>query len=496
MERSPLAAARGTAHNQGMPGSGTLILVLASALFAQGAAEVGEGVVGGGAGGVFSGPEPPPKDDFAGNDRREDEGADDGPRDEKVDNPSRGVGPASQGPRTAPGRSAGSPGTPGQAAPVLEDAGMEPFDPLSEFPGSRGAAPQRTGAPSDDIPPGAAQGTAPRTGKATEPATETGRRAQSSLKRAKGLAEGFLRDGRERQETPLREAPRAPGASGDAAASIDPSRPSTPRELAVTYESGFRPIFEARGLRVARDADGSAAVLRKDGTPAAPAEVADVVRAVNAAPAALLKRPDFLAVLPPERHAALKDAYRSGPSSEDFRHVALDAGERDFLWDASCSRVAGGCNPHAREPSYKRGEQVSPETLDAIWDSLEEGPAAAVSLAAEKLGRRRFDLGAALGRVMGGFGSVVSFFGGGAAVEPQPDREEEAGASPEEGRTVGGAGEAPLSNRPRRPSAAVPPPPESEAASKPWYLLLAFAGAGLALWGLWYRRSAAASRSS
>lgn len=150
------------------------------------------------------------------------------------------------------------------------------------------------------------------------------------------------------------------------------ANPRTAKELVLAAHSGFGGSFQALGLKAGQGPGGEPAVLRKDGGLATPAEVAALRARIDAEPAALLRRPDFFEALPRERYQSLRRDYASRPElrGTSFMDVGATARERDFVWSSSCDRLSGACNPNSAQPSYRRGQDVSPEDLNRIWSDI------------------------------------------------------------------------------------------------------------------------------
>ncbi len=108
-----------------------------------------------------------------------------------------------------------------------------------------------------------------------------------------------------------------------------------------------------------------------------------------AEPAALMRRPDFYQVLPREKFQGLKRAYAAQEKTRAaaFADIAMTPGGRDFVWSASCSRVSGDCNPYAAESTYRKTEEVSPETLNRVERALADQKPRHKGASAEELDR-------------------------------------------------------------------------------------------------------------
>jgi hypothetical protein len=207
-------------------------------------------------------------------------------------------------------------------------------------------------------------------------------------------------------------------------------------DAASLAASGFGASFTQAGLKMGSGVTAGQ-VVRADGTPASPDDLARLRAQVAQDPAALMKRPDFFDVLDRPRFNRLKSDFVSKPEARDgaFKHVGMTEGARDFVRTQSCNpKLEKNCNELAKEP-YKKGEFISPEDLKAIDDALHpEGADASASgptgAAAEELPgaeRRVLDtaatqslsarlgalFGGALGRLTGGSASAGGVRGSG-----------------------------------------------------------------------------------
>lgn len=149
----------------------------------------------------------------------------------------------------------------------------------------------------------------------------------------------------------------------------NPTEPRTASEVIMASQAGFAGAIRAQGFKIGTGPGGAPAVLAANGRPATTAEISRLSVAIRAEPAALMRRPDFFAVLPRAHFEQLKADYRSNPGAPGaaFQDIGMSAGDRDFRWSASCSALSGGCNPVVREKSYRKGEDVPPEDLDEVW---------------------------------------------------------------------------------------------------------------------------------
>lgn len=220
-------------------------------------------------------------------------------------------------------------------------------------------------------------GGAPR----SESAPELERRSEAALNSALGgssMLRGWDRDAGDVPPSNLKN-PRPPPDGGPGPAG-GPGAPATERELIASSYSGFSASFKKVGLRVGADAQGRARIEDAGGRPASPERLAALRAQIDSEPRALLTRPDFFQVIPRSRFNALKSAYRASPQlrSTAFQDIGAASGGRDFAWTRSCHRLSGGCNPASAEARYERGEFVSPETLEGVYERVEESDAASL----------------------------------------------------------------------------------------------------------------------
>lgn len=172
---------------------------------------------------------------------------------------------------------------------------------------------------------------------------------------------------------------RTPEALGDlktagARAPLPPSDSGTPSGLVAGAYSGFAASYRREGLQVGSDADGRPRIETLKGEAATPAQIARLRARLAAEPRALLKRPDFFQVLPRPRFNALKAAYRASPALREgaFQDIAMSPQGRDFSWSRSCHALSGGCNPASALAHYSRGDFVAPETLNGVYERVEQ----------------------------------------------------------------------------------------------------------------------------
>ncbi len=160
-----------------------------------------------------------------------------------------------------------------------------------------------------------------------------------------------------------------PGPSGPPA---DPSRPRTEAELVIAVQSGYKASPAAAGLVLTRDSFGTARLQRADGKPPTKQDLDALRRHIESEPRALMRRPDFFERVSRRRYGELKSDYRSKPElkAAAFKDVGLTAADRDFVWERSCGKVSGDCNPSAKAGSYKKDAEVAPEDLDSIWKQI------------------------------------------------------------------------------------------------------------------------------
>jgi hypothetical protein len=270
------------------------------------------------------------------------------------------------------------PGAPSAAAALK----AKKANAASAWTGSKpgAASPKGTLAPKGPPPPrSASDGDAPPASK-DPPAGET--RSDRVLRRARDSAETLRRSlanpdsdagapAHDEERSPEAFTPRPdflPAPRRDATAGPDPTEPRTASDLVLAAHSGFGPSIRSLGYKIGRGPRGASTVLRADGRPASAAEVAALGAALRREPAALMRRPDFFQVLPRADFEELKADYRARPawSGTVFRDIGMTPAYRDFRWSASCSPLSGDCNPAAGGESYRRGEDVPPESLKEV----------------------------------------------------------------------------------------------------------------------------------
>jgi hypothetical protein len=155
----------------------------------------------------------------------------------------------------------------------------------------------------------------------------------------------------------------------------NPTDPRTASDLVMASQTGFAASIRKEGFKIGPGPGGAPAVLAANGRPATPAEISRLSEVLRAEPAALMRRPDFFAVLPRDHFEQLKADYRSNAAAPGaaFKDIGMSAGDRDFRFSASCSALSGGCNPVVREKSYRKGEDVPPEDLNEVWKKTAAG---------------------------------------------------------------------------------------------------------------------------
>ena len=229
-------------------------------------------------------------------------------------------------------------------------------------PGRNGS----TGSPSRDASEDEAAPKAADEAAAQQARTNGGK----AMSRARGLGDALKRGVNDEDVTGTENASGRPGGAGPAAA------PKTEKDLLLASVSGFGGSLTALGLQAGKDASGSPAILRADGSRATVEDLAALKARIANEPAALMRRPNFFSVIPRKHFQELKEDFRSRPELRNghFRHIALSESERDFQRSASCSTLSGPCAPHAAATSYKKGDEVPPEELAAIHRAVHDEP--------------------------------------------------------------------------------------------------------------------------
>lgn len=149
-------------------------------------------------------------------------------------------------------------------------------------------------------------------------------------------------------------------------------------ELLLAQSSGLTQPFKDLGLKASQDASGRASIRRADGSPASPAEIAELKRRVGEEPLAQMGRPDFFMKVSRDQFGAVKDAYRSNPSlrASTLKDVGATESERDFKWTRTCnSQLDSDCNKHEPQGRYAGGKYVSPEALAKMAEEAKKAGA-------------------------------------------------------------------------------------------------------------------------
>ncbi|MBI2789919.1 MAG: hypothetical protein HYX59_14685 [Elusimicrobia bacterium] len=372
------------------------------------------------------------------------------------------------------------------------------------------AAPPVPGDPAAALMPAEASAAAPPAGppptaeRAEVLRRDAGERRERTMRRASGAADTMRRSFLPAEEAPAGSA--GPSAPRPAAA---PAGGRSVPELALAARAGYAETFRAQGLKVGAGPRGEAAIQRADGTAATEPELDRLRAALSAEPAALVRRPDFFTVLPREKFADLKRDFAARPElrATAFKDIGMTAQARDFQWSVSCTGLSGTCNPHAAQGSYRKGQDVPPEDLDAVWSAAQEEIsgeeaeddgfgeyteedrrlAAAEDLAAEKLGpggRRSPSLASLLAR-MGELARGAGEASGGPAPAAAGAPVAGGPAAPAEERAAGPSGvpvtDASSSRAPGRLPGPPPPPGGGRTADRRWAYALAAAAAAVLL---------------
>jgi len=382
----------------------------------------------------------------------------------------------------AGGSEAGASGSPAAAPPPVPGEAAAALMP----------AEASAGAPSAGPPPTAERAEVLR--------RDAGERRERTMRRASGAA-----DTMRRSFLSAEEAPAGSAGSPEPRTAAAPARERSVPELALAARAGYAETFREQGLKVGAGPRGEPAIQRADGTPATEPELDRLRAALRAEPAALMRRPDFFTVLPREKFADLKRDFAARPElrATAFKDIGMTAQARDFQWSVSCSGLSGTCNPHAAQGSYRKGQDVPPEDLDAVWSAAQEEIygeeaeddgfgeyteedrrlAAAEDLAAEKLGSggrrspslasllaRMGELARGLGETSGGRAAAAA----GTPVAGGPAAEAEARAAGPAGAPVTAAAS---SRVPARLPGPPPPTGSGGTADRRWAYALAAAAA-------------------
>ena len=329
---------------------------------------------------------------------------------------------------------------------------------------------------------------------------DAGQRRERTMRRASGAADTMRRSFLSAEDAPAGSA--GPSEPRTAPA---PARERSVPELALAARTGYAGTFREQGLKVGAGPRGEPAIQRVDGTPATEPELERLREALRAEPAALVRRPDFFTALPREKFADLKRDFAARPElrATAFKDIGMTAQARDFQWSVSCSGLSGTCNPHAAQGSYRKGQDVPPEDLDAVWSAAQEEIygeeaeddgfgeyteedrrlAAAEDLAAEKLGsggRRSPTLAsllARMGELARGLGESKGAPSAAAVASPVaegPAVEAEERAAGPAGAPVTAAASA---RAPARLPGPPPPPEAGRTTDRRWAYALATAAA-------------------
>lgn len=397
-------------------------------------------------------------------------------------------------------------------APVKPSAPPAAGRPREDAPVAEAAAgaPPEVRAPSSAEAMGEVSAAPPPSAERTESMRqEAGQRRELTWSRAAGAADTMRRSFLPADGT---AGPKPGGPPAEEARRDSPStEPWSVQEMALAASKGYAATFRDQGLKVGAGPRGEPAVLRADGEAASPADLSRLRAALSAEPAAPRRRPDFFEVLPRERFADLKRDFAARPElrATVFRDIGMTAGQRDFQWSATCSGLSGGCNPLAGQGSYRKGQDVPPEDLDAVWDAAQEDIfsedaeeddgwgeyteeerrlAAEADLAEEMLsaGRAR---GPNLGSLLARMGDLARDVGEAAGWAPAAAGAPGDGVSgPVRERTSGSSASGPGTAAPKTASSTVPvapPAPEGRtAAGRGWLYVLAAAVSLLVLAGL------------
>ena len=239
---------------------------------------------------------------------------------------------------------------------------------------ARRAARQAAGLPDDDKDDADASEAEKKGGAAVQKALDLGSSFKGAAKDPgalglPGAGKDLKAPGGPEQAAAAVDGASRPGPSGPPA---DPSQPRTEAELVIAAQSGYKAAPAAVGLVLTRDSFGTASLKRADGKPPTKQDLDALRRRIESEPRALMRRPDFFERISRQRYGELKSDYRSKPELKTaaFKDVGLTAADRDFVWERSCDKVSGDCNPAARDGSYKKDAEVAPEDLDSIWKQI------------------------------------------------------------------------------------------------------------------------------
>ncbi|MBI3550960.1 MAG: hypothetical protein HY077_00455 [Elusimicrobia bacterium] len=193
-----------------------------------------------------------------------------------------------------------------------------------------------------------------------------------------------------------------PGNKPGAGGSGDPSHPLSMNDFLLAA-GPYRDAFKTLNLRTGTGPNGAGLVLRQDGSPATPADLANLRTLIDSEPTALTRNSNYL---DPDKGGVsragfneLKTDYRSNADMRDtdFKHIELEK-DRDFKRSQSCDLVSGQCNAHAKA-SYKKGEDVPADDLKSIL--------AKAKSYLRKVAEDKQQLAASKSRLKGGFGEGV-----------------------------------------------------------------------------------------
>ncbi len=251
--------------------------------------------------------------------------------------------------------------------------------PRGQTPPSQTPAPESQEQTPDAAPfsPQASAGTPGGTGPGPSPAASSG--LKSSNKKAQSTAAAMANVlkqtfGADTTAGPL--AGKTPPPAGPSpeprAQTTDAPRAGGNQDLVAAASTGFSHAFRAEGLRAAPGRDGLMQIVDAAGRPADGRALDALRKRIEEQPRMLIRRPDLYQVIDPVSYAGLQARLTvpGASSTPEFKHMARPA--RDYVWTKSCEKVSGDCNPNAEEGSYKKDEEVSPETLANINKRLKE----------------------------------------------------------------------------------------------------------------------------